>query len=231
METLRQPSAYASKRHGSAAVPTMAMPETGKETDNRVFCACVDVIRVLPGDEEEFGWQLVHDRLRNLVFYLHSYTGEVRWLPPRKVGFVMRGLHPLPAASDGGDDWSPYFPHVVATPSGLMPVHVDESDATHQSCGPFNRFPLVGLGVTASGQRLLPPTWEDFGASPPFLPPYPVAVLPSIPPTSPELEELTPMAPLPTLIPTHLGQVETSLVYDGVHTYAGPVVHQRQYRK
>jgi hypothetical protein len=185
-------------------------------------CVLGDVSSVVIGQQEEevFGWQLVHDRPRNLVFYLHSYTGEVRWLPPQKVGFVMRGMHALPASSDAGDDWSPYFPHVVATPSGLMPVHVDECEAMHQSSGPFNRFPLVGLGVTTSGERLLPPTWEDFGASPPFLPPYPVAVLPS---TSPASLESKDTSPLPTMMPSiH----DPSVVYDEMPVFAGQRHHR-----
>lgn len=133
-----------------------------------------------------FGWQLVHDERRNLAFYLHSYTGEVRWLPPRVVGFAMHGLHPIPASHDEdrgerqdeeGEEWSPYFPHVVMAPSGLLPVHEPLESAPPG--GPYNRFPLLGLGLNNGGQRLLPPTWEDFGDAPPFLPPYPAVVLPS----------------------------------------------------
>lgn len=136
----------------------------------------------------------MHDRQHNLVFYLHSHTGEVRWLPPRQAGFVMHGMRPLPVSANcqEPEDWSPYFPHVVVTPSGLLPVHdFPEQDsgaekstsyweeAADRPIGPFNRFPLRGLGVTASGQRILPPTWEDYRDAPPFLPPYPVVVLPA----------------------------------------------------
>uniref|UniRef100_A0AAV1UPL0 WW domain-containing protein n=1 Tax=Peronospora matthiolae TaxID=2874970 RepID=A0AAV1UPL0_9STRA len=169
-----------------------------------------------PGDDASFGWQLFHDRQRNLIYYLHTYTGEVRWPRPETVGFVMHGLKPLPAAAtmdtEAGDKmdktdtsslvnpdiWSPYYPHVVMLPSGLVQVHPSPagSDATEMWCG-YNRFPLTAnakatrafpellhssKGYCASAMmtckpRLLPPTWEDSSTGPPFLPPYPVTIL------------------------------------------------------
>ncbi|KAG2936525.1 hypothetical protein PC116_g14451 [Phytophthora cactorum] len=148
------------------------------------------------GEDDAFGWQLFHDRQRNLVYYLHSYTGEVRWPRPETVGFVMHGLRPLPAQTgidartDAGmanpDIWSPYYPHVVMLPSGLVQVHPgpdsETQGATEMWCG-YNRFPLRGYGLfpeqhnTIGGPRMLPPTWEDSRSGSPFLPPYPVAVL------------------------------------------------------
>ncbi|KAG1688255.1 hypothetical protein DVH05_003902 [Phytophthora capsici] len=152
-------------------------------------------------EDESFGWRLFYDRQRNLVYYLHSYTGEVRWPRPETVGFVMHGLKPLPAQSvdtidprtDTGlvnpDIWSPYYPHVVMLPSGLVQVHPGPDSgaqgATEMWCG-YNRFPLRGYGeeqynthrsTMPSGPRMLPPTWEDSRSGSPFLPPYPVAVL------------------------------------------------------
>ncbi|KAG7380998.1 hypothetical protein PHYPSEUDO_006551 [Phytophthora pseudosyringae] len=157
-------------------------------------------------EDDAFGWQLFHDRQRNLVYYLHSYTGEVRWPRPETVGFVMHGLKPLPvhAGADARTDtsivnpdiWSPYYPHVVMLPSGLVQVHpgpdADAQGATEMWCG-YNRFPLRGYGARpaeqhsahgfsgaatmSSGPRVLPPTWEDSRSGSPFLPPYPVAVL------------------------------------------------------
>ncbi|EGZ11935.1 hypothetical protein PHYSODRAFT_518148, partial [Phytophthora sojae] len=131
-------------------------------------------------EDDAFGWQLYHDRQRNLLYYLHSYTGEVRWPRPETVGFVMHGLKPLPAhaAARVGTDpsvvnpdiWSPYYPHVVMLPSGLMQVHPgpgsESQGATEMWCG-YNRFPLATL----------PPTWEESPSGSPFLPPYPVAIL------------------------------------------------------
>ncbi|KAL4102154.1 hypothetical protein PRIC1_005902 [Phytophthora ramorum] len=160
---------------------------------------------------DAFGWQLFHDQQRNLVYYLHNYTGEVRWPRPETVGFVMHGLKPLPAhvgveaRSDAAvvnpDIWSPYYPHVVMLPSGLMQVHPgpgsETQGATEMWCG-YNRFPLasfggnVGNGVhvrqyqtsehgksafMSSGPRVLPPTWEESRSGSPFLPPYPVTIL------------------------------------------------------
>ncbi|RLN93563.1 hypothetical protein BBJ28_00001714, partial [Nothophytophthora sp. Chile5] len=159
-----------------------------------------------------FGWQLFHDRQRNLVYYLHSYTGEVRWPRPETVGFVMHGLKPLPMhagvdatptmSTVNPDIWSPYYPHVVMLPSGLMQVHPgpgsDAQGSTETWCG-YNRFPLAHFGtfvgggspgvyahtgvtngsvaITPAGPRRLPPTWEASPSGSPFLPPYPVAVL------------------------------------------------------
>ncbi|KAG7397422.1 hypothetical protein PHYBOEH_000776 [Phytophthora boehmeriae] len=109
-----------------------------------------------------FGWQLFHDKQRNLVYYLHNYTGEVRWPRPETVGFVMHGLKPLPACTDVGattdssvvnpDIWNPYYPHVVMLPSGLVQVHPgagsDVRGATEIWCG-YNRFPLAHFGTIA----------------------------------------------------------------------------------
>ncbi|ETM51613.1 hypothetical protein L914_04589 [Phytophthora nicotianae] len=139
-------------------------------------------------ENDAFGWQLFHDRQHNLVYYLHSYTGEVRWPRPETVGFVMHGLRPLPAQTGidtrtdactvNPDIWSPYYPHVVMLPSGLMQVHPgpssDTQNAVEMWCG-YNRFPLRLPGQ--HGARMLPPTWEDSHSGSPFLPPYPVAVL------------------------------------------------------
>ncbi|CAI5725237.1 unnamed protein product [Hyaloperonospora brassicae] len=167
-------------------------------------------------DASFFGWQLFHDRQRNLVYYLHTYTGEVRWPRPETVGFVMHGLKPLPAtALEDNDDaraqtmecssssfvnpdiWSPYYPHVVMLPSGLVQVHPSpDSAASEMWCG-YNRFPLAAATAKASRAfpaldeekgfrepvrmtcepRLLPPTWEEASTGLPFLPPYPVAIL------------------------------------------------------
>ncbi|KAF4041587.1 hypothetical protein GN244_ATG06098 [Phytophthora infestans] len=145
-------------------------------------------------EDDAFGWQLFHDRQRNLVYYLHSYTGEVRWPRPETVGFVMHGLKPLPAQTRidartdasviNSDIWSPYYPHVVMLPSGLVQVHPgpdsDVQNATEMWCG-YNRFPLRLPKQTSSRDfrepRILPPTWEKSRSGSPFLPPYPVAVL------------------------------------------------------
>ncbi|KAG6610486.1 WW domain [Phytophthora cinnamomi] len=162
-------------------------------------------------EDDAFGWQLYHDRQRNLVYYLHSYTGEVRWPRPETVGFVMHGLKPLPAHAAAGagmdpsvvnpDIWSPYYPHVVMLPSGLMQVHPgpgsESQGATEMWCG-YNRFPLANFGAVTgsggfaeqhgaaglsnptmmpSGPRTLPPTWEESRSGSPFLPPYPVTIL------------------------------------------------------
>ncbi|TDH71768.1 hypothetical protein CCR75_003861 [Bremia lactucae] len=148
--------------------------------------------------DEVFGWQLFHDRQRNLVYYLHSYTGEVRWPRPETVGFVMHGLKPLPfqagvdierdASAINPDIWSPYYPHVVMLPSGLMQVHpgpISESQGVAERWCGYNRFPLWNHGPQAEQynmrrlglSRLLPPTWEDSSGGLPFLPPHPVAVL------------------------------------------------------
>lgn len=120
----------------------------------------------------------------------------------------MHGLKPLPAhaAARVGTDpsvvnpdiWSPYYPHVVMLPSGLMQVHPgpgsESQGATEMWCG-YNRFPLAYFGAAAgsgdfagqsgaagpavmsSGPRTLPPTWEESPSGSPFLPPYPVAIL------------------------------------------------------
>ncbi|KAL3662698.1 hypothetical protein V7S43_012106 [Phytophthora oleae] len=180
-------------------------------------------------EDEAFGWQLFYDRQRNLVYYLHSYTGEVRWPRPETVGFVMHGLKPLPAQTvdsidartDTGivnpDIWSPYYPHVVMLPSGLVQVHPGPDSgaqgATEMWCG-YNRFPLRGYGGyperynaqdPATMPRMLPPTWEDSRSGSPFLPPYPVAVL-----GHNETEEKRPAAPQP---PLHLEeQFQTPVV-------------------
>ncbi|CEG37287.1 WW domain [Plasmopara halstedii] len=140
-------------------------------------------------DEDVFGWQLFHDRRHNLVYYLHSYTGEVRWPRPETVGFVMHGLKPLPAqAIDtrcdtnvvNPDIWSPYYPHVVMLPSGLVQVHPGSESNPELRCG-YNRFPLKGSSVSLDHNtqrvRMLPPTWETSRNELPFLPPYPVAIL------------------------------------------------------
>jgi hypothetical protein len=158
-------------------------------------------------EDDAFGWHLFHDRQRNLVYYLHSYTGEVRWPRPETVGFVMHGLKPLPAQAEAEaasvvnpDIWSPYYPHVVMLPSGLVQVHpgpgADARGATEMWCG-YNRFPLRNVGGnaddgvltqqgtarpdraanTSPGPRVLPPTWEESRSGSPFLPPYPVTVL------------------------------------------------------
>ncbi|KAE8876248.1 hypothetical protein PF005_g4932 [Phytophthora fragariae] len=161
--------------------------------------------------DDTFGWQLFHDRQRNLLYYLHSYTGEVRWPRPETVGFVMHGLKPLPAHAGTGvgtdpsvvnpDIWSPYYPHVVMLPSGLMQMHPgpgsESQGATEMWCG-YNRFPLTNVGgatdgrgfaeqpgaagpgnpaIKSSGPRTLPPTWEESRSGSPFLPPYPVTIL------------------------------------------------------
>lgn len=142
-------------------------------------------------DEDEFGWQLFHDRQHNLIYYLHSFTGEVRWPRPETVGFVMHGLKPLPAEvadaeqypkieDSNPDIWSPYYPHVVMLPSGLVQVHPSPNSDAEIRCG-YNRFPLRGSNVplTYDTQRVrkLPPTWEHSSNGLPFLPPYPVAIL------------------------------------------------------
>ncbi|OWZ15912.1 hypothetical protein PHMEG_00010370 [Phytophthora megakarya] len=131
-----------------------------------------------------------------MIYYLHSYTGEVRWPRPETVGFIMHGLKPLPYNAGGHgmvnpDIWSPYYPHVVMLPSGLVQVHSSpRSDTQEMWCG-YNRFPLAnfrdnsgngehradGAGVLPSGPRMLPPTWEDSRGGSPFLPPYPVTIL------------------------------------------------------
>lgn len=142
-----------------------------------------------PSDDQEhaadaFGWDVYHDQQRNLVYYLHSYTGEVRWIHPSKAGFVMDGLKPLPVDhEDAHTQWSPYYPHVVMLPSGLTQVHPGYS--MPPLCG-YNRFPLPReidvRGVqrfahAAPEYRILPPTWEQSQHGSPFLPPYPVVIL------------------------------------------------------
>ncbi|CAI5710543.1 unnamed protein product [Peronospora destructor] len=159
-------------------------------------------------EDDTFGWQLFHDRQRNLIYYLHSYTGEVRWPRPETVGFVMHGLKPLPASAgiDASTDsivnpdiWSPFYPHVVMLPSGLVQVHPRPDSktkcTTEMWCG-YNRFPLTsdvvdgalpeqhrtkGIDRVAllrsTEPRILPPTWEESRSGLPFLPPYPVAIL------------------------------------------------------
>ncbi|GMF10091.1 unnamed protein product [Phytophthora lilii] len=99
------------------------------------------------------------------------------------------------------DIWSPYYPHVVMLPSGLVQVHPgpgsEARGATEMWCG-YNRFPLINFGGNAgngalgeqqrttgygtagimpSGPRVLPPTWEEPRSGSPFLPPYPVTIL------------------------------------------------------
>ncbi|KAI9914636.1 hypothetical protein PsorP6_007295 [Peronosclerospora sorghi] len=165
--------------------------------------------RIGSDDETGFGWQLFHDRHRNLIYYLHSYTGEVRWPRPETVGFVMHGLKPLPAHASidakfdttfvNPDIWSPYYPHVVMLPSGLVRVHPrpgsENQSAAEIWCG-YNRFPLTRVSPTGtrpphywtnelneepaimmSRPRVLPPTWEESPSGSPFLPPYPVTIL------------------------------------------------------
>lgn len=135
-------------------------------------------------EADTFGWDIYHDQRRNLVYYLHSYTGEVRWIHPSKAGFVMDGLKPLPVErEDAHAQWSPYYPHVVMLPSGLTQVHPGYS--VLPLCG-YNRFPLP-CDIDARGAqryaqaapeyRILPPTWEQSQHGSPFLPPYPVAIL------------------------------------------------------
>ena len=156
-------------------------------------------------EDNTFGWQLFHDRQRNLIYYLHSYTGEVRWPRPETVGFVMHGLKPIPASAgldartdsiDNPDIWNPFYPHVVMLPSGLVQVHPGPDNGTAEMWCGYNRFPLprsvvddvhseqhrtkkidqeTSLGSTTP--RILPPTWEESHCGSPFLPPYPVAIL------------------------------------------------------
>lgn len=150
--------------------------------------------------EPTFGWQVVHDSQRNLIYYLHTFTGEIRWPRPETVGFIMHGLKPLPASSRTDraqlDTWSPYYPHVVLLPSGLVPVHPDfgcetrRSNETRTMSCSYNRFPLIParylkdeekkktLHQVSALQQRLPPTWEASRSGSPFLPPYPVAILP-----------------------------------------------------
>lgn len=148
------------------------------------MCICV---RSSDDEAETFGWDVYHDQQRNLVYYLHNYTGEVRWIHPSKTGFVMDGFKPLPV--DQGDaiaQWSPYYPHVVMLPSGLMHVHPAlNPDYSVPLCG-YNRFPLPRhvdakdvqqFGLPPPEYRILPPTWEQSQHGSPFLPPYPVAIL------------------------------------------------------
>ncbi|CAH0485265.1 unnamed protein product [Peronospora farinosa] len=161
-------------------------------------------------EDDTFGWQLFHDRQRNLIYYLHNYTGEVRWPRPETVGFVMHGLKPLPASASintrtdsivNPDIWSPFYPHVVMLPSGLVRVHPGPDSKTkgitEMWCG-YNRFPLTSVIVDgalseqhrtnkidrmamleSTEPRILPPTWEELRSGSPFLSPYPVAILKS----------------------------------------------------
>uniref|UniRef100_K3XBZ2 WW domain-containing protein n=1 Tax=Globisporangium ultimum (strain ATCC 200006 / CBS 805.95 / DAOM BR144) TaxID=431595 RepID=K3XBZ2_GLOUD len=125
----------------------------------------------------EFGWRLHYDKKRNLAFYLHEYTGEVRWIHPEAVGFVMEGNKPLPTGAANEEaavlspailnptrasrsefkNWDPYYPQVVMMPSGLMEVHPQVPSQGPMLCG-YNRFPVTwnfGPGVIArSGVEL-----------------------------------------------------------------------------
>ncbi|CAH0521328.1 unnamed protein product [Peronospora belbahrii] len=195
-------------------------------------------------DENAFGWQLFHDPQRNLIYYLHNYTGEVRWPRPETVGFVMHGLKPLPAYSEleaktdstsvDPDIWSPYYPHVVRLPSGLVQVHPtpgsNTQGTTEMWCG-YNRFPLTHVGdhealaeshrkkgldrvaMLTSEPRILPPTWEESRSGSPFLPPYPVAILKRD--DTEGKHNTMPRSPLPSLDEQfHTPVVETLHIYD-----------------
>ncbi|TYZ67752.1 hypothetical protein PybrP1_012996 [[Pythium] brassicae (nom. inval.)] len=129
-------------------------------------------------EDGEFGWRACYDSKRNLAFEFHTYTGEVRWLPPQRVGFVVEGTR-LPAETKGAgerDDaqpahacgvppaygfpdaalecWSPYYPRMVMMPSGLMELqqqHAGIEGGSPQRCD-YNRFPVAwdfGAGVVA----------------------------------------------------------------------------------
>ncbi|KAF1327337.1 hypothetical protein FI667_g7714, partial [Globisporangium splendens] len=123
------------------------------------------------GADPDFGWRLCYDGKRNLAFYLHGYTGEVRWIHPETIRFVMEGNKPFPVgAVDGGAvastpvtvdparasqggclNWSPYHPQVVMMPSGLMEVCPGVYAQAPMLCG-CNRFPVAwnfGPGVIA----------------------------------------------------------------------------------
>lgn len=189
--------------HGYS-VDEEAKEEEGAAVREGELSAVASSVRDAVADDE-FGWRLHYDDKRNLAFYLHGFTGEVRWIDPEKIGFAMEGSRPIANAGNsptataqarrcGLENWSPCFPHVVMMPSGLIEVH----SAIHSPalCG-YNRFPIVWNvmpGVVARtgvqdallqrtlkqrpGRRVLPPTWEtSVHDCSPFLPPYPVAIL------------------------------------------------------
>lgn len=118
---------------------------------------------------------------RNLVCEVHSYTGEVRWMPPEQVGVVMEGTrslpvetrvagttnmqpaqvssyypgHALPTAQQQQGNWIPHYPQVVMLSSGLMQVQQPAMPGwSPQPCS-YNCFPVVwnfGSGVIARGE-------------------------------------------------------------------------------
>lgn len=121
--------------------------------------------------DEFFGWRTHYDAQRNLAFEFHTYTGEVRWLPPERVGFVMEGTRPLPAETSAASDdcgsqsalhatapppvygsvgsaqenWSPFYPRMVMVPSGLVELQHQQPEISHwdpQLCS-YNRFPVT----------------------------------------------------------------------------------------
>lgn len=130
-------------------------------------------------EDGDFGWRACYDTKRNLAFEFHTYTGEVRWLPPQSVGFVVEGTRPLPVetkATSERDDaqlaqssgappayefpgaapecWSPYYPRMVMVPSGLLELQQQEH---HQQAGIDHGDPQL------CAYNRFPVAW-DFGA-------------------------------------------------------------------
>lgn len=131
-----------------------ALPPLDSTTDDAVLTRDCDC----DGVDDEFGWRMQYDARRNIAFEFHTYTGEVRWMPPARVGFVMEGTRPLPARTNASETtcccadapptcgscattafssapcahekhWSPYTPQVVMVPSGLIEVQQSQSSA------------------------------------------------------------------------------------------------------
>ncbi|TMW67178.1 hypothetical protein Poli38472_012294 [Pythium oligandrum] len=146
--------------------------------------------RHVENETRTFGWELHYDADHEVEYFVHSYTGEVRWPESRRTEGVMLREH---VAYETSQEWGPYRHQAVWLPSGptatpsaaRFPVFAAMSSGLHPVQLNFSGWnilqessvaPNARLEMMTQGHRILPPTWEPMHNGSPFLSRYPVFV-------------------------------------------------------